>query len=180
MEELQKEFIKALEVAKAEAHNKLDYRKYESTSVADATNCATHAYGITTILDPRICRIGVISGKRAEDEEYLSRADLKRCFMADLEELGLVYEEVPIITKSGFLKDVNKMELAENQHIAVLFAKVYLDRKISDFHLLRYDNQKGWTEKYYHRKPNDIQDIDREWPSPLQWYERVAAFVITR
>jgi hypothetical protein len=179
MGKMQKEQSETFKMTKREVHEPLDYSKYDSTDIVNSTNAVTHAYGITTVRDPRFCRIGVVSKTKSVQEQYFSKKDLKTCFEADLETWGLKYVEIPINYKMGFLNEVYKMELLPRQYVVVLFAKIYADGNIVDYNLLRYDS-KGWSEKRYGKKVYYYNDIYREWPSPLQWYETVAAFVINR
>lgn len=73
-------------------------------------------------------------------------------------------------------------KLQNNQHIVVLFVKIYENggkERIRDFHFIRYDKEKGWSEKRFRNNVYLFEDIGREWPSC--WNDRtVGAFKITR
>ena len=112
--------------------------------------------------------------------------EVKDLFLSDAHVLDLDVEEIiPAggdLSKYSLLTHISKIELQNNQHIVVLFVKIYEDgnkERIRDFHFLRYDKEKGWSEKRLRNNVYFFEDISREWPSC--WNDRtVGAFKITR
>lgn len=161
----------------------MDWYYYDSTIVRDKTNSYSHAIGSTVISNPSIYRPGVISGRKKDSDRYKSREELKEDTLSDLSALGLhVCEISPILEKDKILDCVSHIKLESNQHIIVLFAIIYEDKgeeKIRGFHFLRYDADKGWSEKKYGGYVHFFEDISMSWPS--NWYDKpVAVFKITR
>lgn len=167
-------------------HQPLKWEDYNSTNVRDNTNAFAHAIGSTNVSDPRYYRLGMVSGKKKLKQEYFSLEEVKDLFLSDAHVLELDVEEIILaggdLSKYSLLDHISKIELQNNQHIVVLFVKIYVDGKrerILDFHFLRYDEGKGWSEKILRRNVYFFEDISREWPSC--WYDRtVGAFKITR
>ena len=167
-------------------HQPLKWEDYNSTNVRDNTNAFAHAIGSTNVSDPRYYRLGMISGKKRSKQDYFSLEEVKDLFLSDAHVLDLDVEEIiPAggnLSKYSLLNHISKIELQNNQHIVVLFVKIYEDggrEKIFDFHFLRYDKEKGWSEKRFRNNVYFFEDISREWPS--RWNDRtVGAFKITR
>ena len=111
---------------------------------------------------------------------YCSKDEVKSIFKADLSVIELKEEEIPFENLPLFLEYLTKQNLTENEHIVALFVKIYgRDENIRDFHFLRYDKEKGWSEKRWNRKVHFFENIIREWPS--DWNDRlIGIFKITR
>ena len=167
-------------------HQPLKWEDYSSTNIRDNTNAFAHAIGSTNVSDPRYYRLGMVSGKKKLKQEYFSSEEVKDLFLSDAHVLDLDVEEIiPAggdLSKYSLLNHISKIELQNNQHIVVLFVRIYEDggrEKIFDFHFLRYDKEKGWSEKRFRNNVYFFEDISREWPSC--WNDRtVGAFKITR
>lgn len=161
-----------LEIIK-DVHSPLKWEDYERTSVVQNTNCFSHAIGSTVITDKKLYRLGVISGKKGIDEHYYSKEEVKQLFLSDLEIIKLDVEEIPIIVndKTEIVNHITKIELKNNEHIVVLFVKIYGKEQIRDFHFIRYDKVKGWSEKRFRNKVTIFEDIIMSWPD--DWNDRM-------
>lgn len=156
-----------LEKIKCAVHRPLNWDDYNSTKVQLHTNCFSHAIGSTVTDVQTAYRLGMISRKN-EAVPYSSKEEVKQFFLDDALAIGLEIEEVQTGTYLPlFLKNIAKMKLADNEHIVALFVKVYGNEKIADFHFLRYDHKKGWSEKRWGNPVLFLEDIQREWPSSL-------------
>lgn len=158
-----------IEKIKLDAHQPLKWHEYNSTNVRDNTNCFSHAIGITVPL-LKYYRLGVLSGKKNVKEEYKSIEEVRDLFLADMSVLDLKIEEILYADTSKFslLKSIQNIELHSNQHIVVLFVSVLEGKesgRIKDFHFIRYDKEKGWSEKWRGRNVYFFEDISIEWPS---------------
>lgn len=172
-----------IEKIKRDVHQPLKWSEYDSTNVRDNTNCFSHAVGSVVPLI-NYYRLGMLSEKKGIKEEYLSIEETKDLFLSDMSILDLKVEEIPYANASKFslLKSISNIELQSNQHIVVLFVKIYENKgkeSIRDFHFIRYDKEKGWSEKWRRRNVYFFQDITIGWPSG--WNDRmVGVFKITR
>ena len=172
-----------IEKIKRDLHQPLNWDDYNSTYIRDNTNCFSHAIGITVPL-LKYYRLGVLSGKKDVKEEYKSIEEVQDLFLSDMSALNLKVEEISYADTSKFslLKSIPNIELQSNQHIVVLFVKIYENKgkeSIRDFHFIRYDKEKGWSEKWRRRNVYFFQDITIGWPSG--WNDRmVGVFKITR
>lgn len=168
-----------IERIKKAVHQPLNWEDYNSTSVIEDTNCFSHAIGSTATAIRTAYRIGMLSGNKKEDEKYISIQEVKKLFLADLSVLQLENEEIPFENLTSFLEYLPKIDLSDNQYIVALFVKIYGNYNIMDFHFLRYDKEKGWSEKRWNCKARFLEHISREWPS--NWNDRlVGIFKITR
>lgn len=167
-----------LEKIKNAVHQPLNWEDYNSTSVIEDTNCFSHAIGSTVTSYRSAYSLGVISGKRKLESGYESKDEVKSLFISDLSVLGLKAEEIQFESVAAFLENIP--DLAENEHIVALFAKQYRENDIVRyFHFLRYDKEKGWSEKRWKIKIHFIENISMEWPS--NWNDKlVGIFKITR
>lgn len=161
-------------------HQPLNWDDYNSTAVIEDTNCLSHAFGSTVTSAIEAYRLGSLSGKKKLKDGYFSKDEVKNLFYADAESVELKIEEIPFENLSTFLKYISEIKLAENQHIVALFVKVYgREEYISDFHFLRFDKGKGWTEKRRPLRITFIEDISRDWPSA--WNDKlIGVFKVTR
>lgn len=169
-----------LEKIKKAVHQPLNWEDYNSTAVMENTNCFSHAIGSTVTEDRSAYRLGMLSGKKELKDEYSSIEEVKNLFLADLSTLELKVEEIPFVHLITFLDNLSNIDLAENEHIVALFVTIYgKDEIIRDFHFLRYDKEKGWSERRKGWKVYFIENILREWPS--DWNDRlVGIFKVTR
>lgn len=169
-----------LEKIKKAVHQPLNWEDYNSTSVVENTNCFSHAIGSTVTSDKSAYSLGMISGKRKLESGYVSKDEVSSLFISDLSVIGLDMEEIPFESLSAFLENIPKIDLANNEHIVALFVKEYRkDDIIRYFHFLRYDKERGWSEKRWNRKVCFFEDISREWPS--DWNDRlIGVFKVTR
>lgn len=169
-----------LEKIKNAVHQPLNWDDYNSTSVIEDTNCFSHAIGSTITSDKSAYSLGTISNKRKLESGYVSKDEVRALFISDLSVLGLDIEEIPFENLSAFLEDIPRIDLADNEHIVALFVKQYReDDIIRYFHFLRYDKEKGWSEKRWNSKVHFLENISREWPS--NWNDRlVNIFKVTR
>lgn len=165
---------------KKAVHQPLSWEDYNSTSVIENTNCFAHAIGSTVTADRSAYRLGMLSGKKKKDEEYISKKEIKNLFLDDVSVLELQVEEIPFENLKSFLDNLHKTNFADNEYIVALFVKISgRDEKILDFHFLRYDQGIDWTEKRWKFGPHFIQNVTVEWPSA--WNDRlVGIFKITR
>ncbi len=163
-------------------HSPISWGDYLSTNVMNATNGLSHAIGSTVIENPSIYRLGMISGKKPFNEEYTSIEEVKELFLADLSTLQLGVTDITgnCKLKHYVINNVLDLKLDSKEHIVLLFVKVYCSdgKTIEDFHFIRYDADRGWSEK---RKGTlrFINDILLEWPSPRD-YQLVGSFKIRR
>ena len=179
---------KALEKIIESVHRPMAWDQYNSTNVRNNTNCFSHAIGSTATSDRRVYRLGVISGngyksgKKDIEQEYFSAKEVKELFLSDLRVLELDAEEILLRDKDEILEHISNMNLQDNQYIVALFVKTYREwgkMRIRDFHFLRYDEEKGWSEKRFTQNVIFLNNIKFQWPS--SWNdESVGVFVITR
>lgn len=169
-----------LEKIKNAVHQPLNWGDYNSTSVIEDTNCFSHAIGSTVTSDISAYRLGMLSENKKVKDKYFSKTEVKDLFMADASVLELKVEEIPFKDLTTFLSYISDTDLADNEHIVALFVRIYgRDENILDFHFLRYDKEKGWSEKRWSRRIHIIENISMEWPSA--WNDRlVGIFKITR
>lgn len=170
----------AQEKIKKAVHQPLNWGDYDSTSVIEDTNCFSHAIGSTVTSDKSAYSLGMISGKRRLQIGFISKDEVRELFIADLSVIGLEMEEIPFENLSTFLKNIPNIDLADNEHIVALFVKEYRENDIIRyFHFLRYDKEKGWSEKRLNRNVYFFEDISKEWPS--NWNDMlIGVFKITR
>lgn len=171
-----------IEELKLAVHRPLEWSDYDSTNINKATNCLSHAMGSTVISNPKLYRLGMISRKKDPNEEYTSSREVKELFGSDFAELDLVAKEMVFcpFNKYSVVKAVSESKLKSNQYIVLLFVKDYgrIGENIKDFHFIRYDDEKGWTEKLK-GSIRFFGDILEEWPS--NWYDKlIGVFLITR
>lgn len=167
-----------IERVRQQIHDKLDYSAYDCTTIQEETNCYAHALGATTTLDNRMYIVGRFSHGIGFEPNYIDRDDLRSKLEEDLNTLGLKFERVRAKGKFEIIDFVENFPLKDNQHIIVLFSKEYRDMKIRDFHFIRYDNEKKWSEKSPRQRLSYIENIKISWPS--FWIYDVATYVITR
>lgn len=169
-----------LENIKKAVHQPLNWGDYNSTAVIEDTNCFSHAIGSTVTSNRPAYRLGMLSGKKELKDEYNSKEEVKNLFLADLSTLELKVEEIPFVHLISFLDDLSNIDLADNEHIVALFVKIYgRDEIIRDFHFLRYDKEKGWSDKRWGWRVHFFENILMEWPS--DWNDRlVGVFKVTR
>lgn len=174
---IDQQIIKEIKTA---VHKPLNWQHYESTSVCDYTNCFAHAIGSTGITNYsnffEAYRLGMISSKKQKGERYCSKQEVRELFLSDVAILGLEIEEIPFENKWSFFQKFPNIQLDENQHLVALFVKINR-KQIQDFHFLRYDKEKGWSEKRWFHRPNMLKEIFKEWPDD---YSIVGVFKVTR
>lgn len=168
-----------LEKIKKAVHQPLNWNDYNSTSVIEYTNCFAHAIGSTITEELCAYRLGMISGRKNKEEKYFSEEEVKFLFQADLSVIELSIQEIPFENLETFLQNIQEINLKDNEHIVALFVKVYKKKYIADFHFLRYDKEKGWSEKRWGWKLHFIENILMEWPSSWN-HKLVGVFKITR
>ena len=171
---------KNLEKIKNAVHQPLNWEDYNSTSVVEDTNCFSHAIGSTVTSDISAYRLGILSGKKELGMEYFSKEEVKTLFQDDLSVIGLEAKEIPFENLRLFLEKLSEMKFADNEYVVALFVRIYgRDEKIMDFHFLRYDKEKGWSEKRWTRRVHFIENILIRWPS--SWNDKlIGVFKITR
>lgn len=169
-----------LEKIKKAVHQPLNWDDYSSTFVRENTNCFSHAIGSTCVVDNSAYRLGMLSGKKEVKEPYLSKEEVKSLFLDDMSVLELGVEEITFQNLTLFLRDMQNIELEDNEHIVALFVKVYgKEKNVKDFHFWRYDKEKGWSDKRWGWKIHFVENVSREWPS--DWNDKlVGVFKITR
>lgn len=169
-----------VEKIKKAVHQPLNWEDYNSTSVIEDTNCFAHAIGSTITLDKAAYRFGALSGKKDLDEAYFSSEEVKSLFISDLSILELKFEEIPFENLTSFLENISNIDFSDNEHIVAIFIKQYRkDDIVRYFHLLRYDKDKGWSDKRWGWKLHFVENISREWPS--DWNDKlVGVFKITK
>lgn len=171
---------KNIEKIKNAVHRPLNWEDYNSTSVVEDTNCFSHAIGSTVTSDITAYRLGRLSDKKGLGKEYFSKEEVKNLFREDLSVIDLEAKEIPFENLRLFLEKLSEMKFADNEHVVALFVRTYgRDEKIMDFHFLRYDKEKGWSEKRWNRKVHFIENILIGWPS--SWNDKlIGVFKITR
>ncbi len=170
-----------IEKIKKAVHQPLNWEDYNSTSVIEDTNCFAHAIGSTITANRPAYRLGMLSREKKLKDMYFSKEEVKSLFQADLEILELKCEELSFMDLKSFLEDLSKANFTDNEHIVALFVKVYGKDEsfIRDFHFLRYDKEKGWSEKRWGLRVNFMENILLQWPS--SWNDKlVGVFKITR
>ena len=70
-------------------HQELDWDVYNHTNVKDNTNCFAHAIGSTVTSANKYYRVGILSGKKPDDQAYISTTEVRDLFLADTQVLGL-------------------------------------------------------------------------------------------
>lgn len=169
-----------LEKIKSCVHKPLNWEDYTSTDVVQKTNSLSHAIGSTIALDKQNYRLGAISGKKEINVGYNSEDEVKKLFLSDTSQLGLEVEQISVgYYIPSFLKNIEEDTFASNEYVVLLFIEVYANGKIGDFHFLRYDVEKGWSEKRRGYPVAILDDIVKEWPL-RQRYELVGAFKMRR
>lgn len=161
-------------------HQPLNWDDYSSTEVQGRTNCFSHAIGSTLALEQPYYRLGAISEKKEVNSEYDSDKEIKDLFLSDASELALEVEEITV--EDGipfFLKDIVNWDFADNEYVVALFAQIYPNGKIWDFHFLRYDPEKGWTEKNKCGHIVFFESIKIDWPSAVK-YRLIGIFKVRR
>jgi len=154
-----------LEKIKSAVHQPLNWDDYNSTNVQVNTNCFSHAIGSTVIDEPSVYRIGMMSRRKRLKQQYYSQEEVKELFLADMQEIGLELKEIPVGNVPFFLQNVNKLNFTDKEHLIALFVEVYGNQRIADFHFLRYDQNKGWSEKRCRNPVVYFENIQRQWPS---------------
>lgn len=172
--------VEKFERIKKAVHQPLNWDDYNSTAVIEDTNCLSHAFGSTVTSVVEAYRLGSLSGKKKLKEEYFSKEEVKNLFYADAGAVELAIEEIPFEDLATCLNYISEIKLTDKQHIVALFVKVYgREEYISDFHFLRFDSQKGWTEKRRPLSVTFIEDISMSWPSG--WNDKlIGIFKVTR
>lgn len=157
-----------IEKIKVEVHLPLATQRYEETMVQNETNCYSHAIGAIT---PRlkVYRIGAISGRKDIGEKFKSTEEIINLLKEDLDVLGLKYE---VINDD----DWKTQTLREGQYIIRLYAKIYANGMLADYHFIRYEAGK-WSEKWRGRKPTEI--CDNYYEERWEW-KRLMSLKITR
>lgn len=157
-----------IEKIKVEVHLPLDTQRYEETMVQNETNCYSHAIGATTP-SIQVYRIGAISGRKDIGEKFKSTEEIINLLKEDLDVLGLKYETITDFEKES-------PNLAQDQYIICLYAKIYANGMLADYHFIRYEAGK-WSEKWRGRKPTEIWDnyYEERW----EW-KRLMNLKITR
>ena len=169
-----------IEKIKSAVHQPLNWEDYNSTAVIEDTNCFSHAIGCTITSNRSAYRLGMLSGKKKLKDGYFSKEEVKTLFQDDLSVIGLGVEEIPFESLMSFLEYLSNADLEDNEHIVALFVKIYgREEYIRDFHFLRYDKEKGWSDKRWNMRVHLSDNISMEWPSG--WNDRlVGVFKITR
>lgn len=167
-----------IERVRQQVHDKLDYSKYDCTVIQEETNCYAHAIGATTTLNNKMYIVGRFAHGINFEPNYEDDDDLRCRLEEDLNALGLDFQRISVKGKFEVKEFVENYPLKDNQHIIVLFSKQYRNMMISDFHFLRYDKERKWTEKRPHQRVTTIEDILMSWP--CFWTKDVATYVITR
>ncbi len=162
-----------------QVHEPLNYDEYDSTMVRNNTNCFSHAIGTICTMDPTLFRPGRISGLKSINHEFVSIDELRNCFLSDLKVLDLSVKPLQFDNKVQFLTSFTGLKVLERQHVVVQLAKIYSDERIHDFHFLRYDPNREWTEKVPYMPLFYVDDIDRDWPDEM-YYKVIGAYLITR
>lgn len=152
---------------KESVHQELDTSRYNDTIVRDNTNCYSHAIG-STVCYKKLHRVGAISGKKKIDQEFFSEEEIIQLLYQDLKVLDLKIE-----------RSSEDEEIDSNQYKIALFIKRYADNKIHDYHFLRFDDTKGWSEKFRGQLPitlgNNLMEFYTLWPWKL-----IGVFKITK
>lgn len=154
MTETERQF--ALIKLKSSVHGKFDRPIYENNSlIRDNTNCFAFAIGSTYPYN-EMYRLGTISASRAENQEISSIEEMKKIFFRDMKTLGL---EV--------IESSEKEIITDNQYKIALFAKIYANNKICDYHFLRLIDNK-WVEKHRRVAPRTLDgklnELYNYWP----------------
>ncbi len=170
--------IEAFNKIKIDVHKPFEYKQMlNSTVVRKNTNCFSVAIGSTCTIDKTLYRLGMLSQKKPVNETYKSFQEIEDLFLSDLEVLDLRYVKLNLKTKPSIEQYVSTHPLDKRSHIAVLFAKEMADKKIHDFHFLRYDSEIGWCEKRGHNQFLTNENIT--WP--CNWYDQlICCYKITR
>lgn len=165
----------AIEMIKMDLHNnETDFESYNNYNVRINTNCYAYAIG-ATLEYSEVYRLGVFSGKKMDIEEpYSSEKEMKYLLESDLDSLEIQYENIEGKDEEELKNEVSKIDLHSNQHVIVLFGNHYANGLLKDFHFLRYDKNRGWTDKRWGIMPQLISD----WPYSL-YYNVIAAYIIT-
>ena len=145
-----------IDIIKKQVQSPINIDAYNNdTNIKDNTNCMAYAIG-ATFPYLQMYRLGTISNTKPLDEDYFSTQELIKLLYKDLDALELKYEK---IFDDG-IKEINP-----NQHVIKLYALIYADGSIRDFHFIRYDNGK-WTERRKQQHVSEIYDChryDRDW-----------------
>ena len=157
----------SIERVRAQVQNPLEYKEYENTNVKNNTNCFAYAIG-ATFPEIKLYRLGLVSGEKTIDQEYYSTQELVELMQKDLKVFGLKYE---IISEEDIDFDI------QNVYYIKLYAVVWANGKIGDFHFIRGENGK-WTEKRRHRSVVELSGPNYYDTNFL--YHKLATIKITR
>lgn len=159
-----------LDIVRKEVQSPINIDAYNNdTSIRDNTNCMAYAIG-ATFPELSMYRLGAISDSKSLDEPYYSTQELIKLLYKDLDVLGLKYEKV--------FNDESIKKIESNQYIIKLYALVFADGRIGDFHFIRYDNNGKWTEKRSRQYAGEMYDChryDKDW-----MYHHLITLKITR
>lgn len=155
MTETERQII-ALKKIRSSAHSKFNLKEFENnSSVRDDTNCLAFVIG-STYPYREMYRLGTISGLRAENQEISSIEEMKAFFFGDMKALDLKVAE-----------SSEEEPLNDNQYKIALFAKIYANDKICDYHFIRLIDNK-WVEKRFGFSPRTLDGTLKElynyWP----------------
>lgn len=157
-------------------HKPLNYNDYDQTAVREGTNCYSHAIGSTVHSDNRVYRLGAASGKNLDDY-YTSIQEVNELLLSDLKIFELEIEKLELDKKDLIGSEMSIIE--PDQLIIALFAQQRRENDvIKEFHFIRYDSVKGWTEKRWGFKPFEVN-------AKINWYDfwpykQVGIYRITR
>ena len=130
-----------LDIIKKQVQSPINIDAYNNdTSIRDNINCMAYAIG-ATFPYLQMYRLGAISDSKSLDEPYHSTQELVDLLYKDLDVLELKYEKI--------FDDEAIKKIDSNQYIIKLYALVFADGRIGDFHFIRSDTGK-WTEGYPH------------------------------
>lgn len=155
MTETERQII-ALTKIRLSAHSKFNLKEFKNNSLVRAeTNCFALAIG-STYPYSEMYRLGTISGLRAENQEISSIEEMKEFFLGDMKTLDLKVAE-----------SSEEETLSDNQYKIALFAKIYANDKICDYHFIRLIDNK-WVEKRLGFSPRTLDGTLKElynyWP----------------
>jgi len=144
-----------IDEVKKMVHQEFDTTLYKNTNVRNNTNCYSYAIG-STYEYLELYRIGAICGKKPINQQYFSIEEIRELLFEDFKVLELNIEE-----------SSQEEQIDKNQYKIALFVKIYADKKIHDFHFLRYENG-CWSEKYRTQFPrmlgDKIEELYSNWP----------------
>ena len=147
------------------ANTDISRKAFDPTLKRDIVNCYGYAIG-SDLPYEKFYSIGNISGLRSIGTSLKSVAQAEKLLFLDMEELGLGIEKY---------KDD---EIGDDQYLIKLILKIYANGLIHDFHFLRSEDGREWTEKWKGQHPRKLDSYSTQYDHFP--YQVVGVYKVTR